>query len=77
MAVEVVVGSASAETSATVRFAQESVTGCQPGLGSTVEQPAPEPDHTLSLQPLTLPALVRLVPPTAVTNGEDAGYSAP
>ena len=69
-------GSASAETSATVRLAQP-VSCCQDGLGSYDEQPLPAPDHALSVQPRELDAWVSVVPPTAVTYCEAAGYSTP
>ena len=53
---------------------------CQDGFGSYGEQPLPAPPEALpqavSLQPVPeLP--VRLVPPTATTYGDDAGYSTP
>src|SRR3954449_12094890 len=67
-------GSATAETSATVRFAQP-VSVCQAGLGSKALQPLPAPDHADSVQPRAVEGLrVSDVPPTAVRNGEDAGY---
>src|SRR5215469_11179126 len=80
-----VAGSATAETSATVRLEQP-VSSCQDGLGSYAEQPEPAPamplgvtvpHHTDSVQPRELLALVRVVPPTAVTYCEAAGYSTP
>ena len=73
-----VAGSATADTSACMRFEQpESV--CQDGLGSYGEQPLPAPPwlvtlpHALSLQPLVLESLTRLVPPTATTYWEADG----
>ena len=68
------VGSATAETSATVRLEQP-VSCCQEGLASTPEQPEPAPDHTLSVQPRVLELRVSAVPPTAVTFFDAAGYS--
>ena len=41
------------------------------------EQPLPAPLQTVSLQPRLLPAVLRLVPPTAVTYWEAAGNSTP
>src|SRR5882724_12649466 len=71
-----VLGSATAETSATVRRAQpESV--CQVGLAYTALHPLPAPLQAVSLQPRVLLLRTRLVPPTAVTCGEDAGNSTP
>ena len=61
-----VFGSATAETSATVRLAQpESV--CQAGFASYALQPLPAPLHALSVQPRRAAAAVSDVPPTAVT----------
>jgi hypothetical protein len=50
------------------------------GFDSYLEQPLPAPsvddvDQTDSVQPRALLARDRLVPPTAVTYGELAGYS--
>lgn len=59
---------------------------CQEGLGSSVEQPEPVPGfwpvaspHAASDQPRAGSALflVSVVPPTAVTYGEAAGYEVP
>ncbi len=69
-------GSATAETSATARFAQP-VSCWKAGLGSMVEQPLPGPPYwlcqTLSDQPRALLSLVSAVPPTEVTYCEAAG----
>ena len=47
---------------------------CQAGLGSSIEQPDPDPVHTDSVQPRgTLAFRVSDVPPTEVTYGEVAG----
>ncbi len=65
-------GSATAETSASVRRAQP-VSVCQDGLGSYGEQPEPVPSppallpQTVSVQPRELRRRVSEVPPTAVT----------
>src|SRR6185437_9844009 len=59
-----VFGSATAETSATVRRAQP-VSVCHAGFGSN------------SVQPRAFAAVVSDVPPTAVTSGEAAGYETP
>ncbi len=64
-------GSASADTSATVRFEQPEPV-CQDGLGSNAEQPEPAPDHAVSLHPRKFDARVSDVPPTAVTYPYDA-----
>src|SRR5579859_3966200 len=74
-----VAGSASAETSATVRFLQP-VSACQVGFGSKLAHPEPAPsradaDQADSLQPRALLAGTSDVPPTAVTYGDAAGYS--
>ena len=71
-----VFGSATAETSASVRFAQP-VSVCQLGLANTALQPLPAPLHAVSAQPRAVPERVRLVPPTAVTCGDDAGNWTP
>ena len=68
-------GSASAETSATVRRGQpESV--CQAGFGSYAEQPEPDPDHFVSVFHV-VPLRLSFVPPTDVTYGDSEGYSTP
>src|SRR5215831_8567394 len=73
-----VFGSATAATSATARRAQLVATPFwKAGLASTAEQPEPAPLHTVSPQPRALLLRTRWVPPTAVTNGEAAGYSTP
>ena len=60
-------GSATADTSATVRFAQP-VSFCQLGFALYAEQPLPAPDQADSVQPREEePPVVRCVPPTAVT----------
>src|SRR4051794_39265725 len=70
-------GSATAETSATVRFAQP-LSVCHDGLDSKALQPLPAPDHAASVQPRAVAASrVSAVPPTAVRNGEDAGEETP
>src|SRR3954451_14377942 len=71
-----VFGSATADTSATVRRGQPASV-CHEGMVTKPEQPEPAPDQAASLQPRALPARVRLVPPTAVTHWEAAGNSAP
>src|SRR4029077_410150 len=71
-----VFGSASAETSVTVRrMHPESF--CQFGFGSYALQPLPAPLHTVSLLRVLFAFSVRVVPPTAVTYCEAAGYSTP
>ena len=70
-------GSATADTSASARREQFVVTVCQVGLLSNAEQPEPAPFHADSVQPRLLPDRFRLVPPTDVTNRDDAGNSAP
>ena len=67
-----VFGSATAATSAPLRPAQPE-SFCHTGFGSSVAQPEPEPPHADSAQPRVLELRVRLVPPTAVTNGSAAG----
>jgi hypothetical protein len=70
-----VLGSASAETSATVRLEQPE-SCCHEGFASKAEQPEPAPDQADSethVEPLTF----SVVPPTAVTFGDAAGYSTP
>src|SRR3954462_3903703 len=72
-----VLGSATADTSATVRLAQPGSV-CQDGLASNALQPLPAPSQTVSLQPRAAAALrFRDVPPTAVRNGDAAGYETP
>jgi hypothetical protein len=71
-------GSATAETSATVRREQP-LSACQVGLEEKALQPLPAPLHTVSvaLRVPVFPDCCKLVPPTAVTYGEEAGYSTP
>ena len=74
--------SATAATSLSVRFrqppARASSAVCQAGLGSNSEQPDPVPAHALSAQPRAVPgARSRVVPPTDVTNCDEAGKLAP
>src|SRR5262249_16665638 len=71
-----VLGSATAETSATVRLAQPA-SFCHVGFAYTVLHPLPAPLHAVSVKPRVLLARTRLVPPTAVTCGDDAGNSTP
>src|SRR3954452_19327412 len=72
-----VLGSATADTSATVRRAQP-VSVWYDGFASKALQPLPAPSHADSLQPRAVPAArVRDVPPTAVRNGDAAGYETP
>src|SRR6185437_5459273 len=71
-----VFGSAMADTSATVLLRQP-VSNCHTGLAYTVLHPLPAPLHAVSLQPRALLLRTRLVPPTAVTCGDDAGNSTP
>src|SRR5438046_804607 len=71
-----VLGSAIAETSATVRFEQPASV-CQLGFAYVVLQPEPAPLHTVSLQPRVLAAVLSEVPPTAITCGDDAGNETP
>src|SRR5262245_29209698 len=71
-----VAGSATAATSATVRLEQP-LSLCHAGYASYSEQPLPAPLHTDSDQPRALESRTRLVPPTAVTYCDAAGYSTP
>src|SRR3954453_12796261 len=71
-----VAGSATAETSATVRRVQIGSV-CQSGRGMYAEQPLPAPDQTVSVQPRVFEAVRSDVPPTAVTYRVEAGNSAP
>src|SRR3954468_6632433 len=72
-----VLGSAAADTSAMARLAQP-VTAVVWKLGCaiTVEQPEPAPLQAVS-ETRVVPDIFRVVPPTAVTNAEDAGYDPP
>src|SRR5487761_1133744 len=65
-------GSATADTSATVRFWQP-VSRCQAGLPSYAEQPDPVPCPPEAV----LVSRVTVVPPTEVTSGEAAGNTTP
>src|SRR3954463_14545693 len=80
-------GSATADTSATVR-PEQPASFCHAGLASHSEQPLPVPcasagrppptlPHTVSLQPRALAAWTSDVPPTEVTNPEEAGQMVP
>src|SRR5258706_9866159 len=72
-----VLGSATAETSASIRCAQP-VSCCQDGFPKYALQPLPAPLHALSVQPRLVPAApMRLVPPTATTCPSAAGNSTP
>src|SRR6185312_11196303 len=79
-----VFGSATAETSATVRLAQPE-SFCHDGFASYAEQPEPAPPFELLVEPHTASTqprdddddLVSDVPPTAVTPTDAAGYSTP
>src|SRR5690348_10808567 len=71
-------GSATAATSATARLAQPVATpACPASAGLYAEQPEPEPLHTVSDQPRVPLARLRVVPPTAVTYRDEAGYCTP
>src|SRR5215813_8619957 len=79
-----VLGSATAETSAVARPGQTPATlgllACQVGRGSKALQPLPAPLQAVSDHPRALAGSllgVRLVPPTAVTYWEAAGYRTP
>src|SRR5437868_5346230 len=63
-------GSASAETSATLRRGQPA-SCCHAGLGSKSEHPLPDPLQAVSLKPRAVSSAVSVVPPTAVTYGDD------
>src|SRR5256885_3696147 len=71
-----VFGSATAETSATVRRAQPE-SCCQAGFVSFDEHPEPAPDQAVSVQPRELLAFFSDVPPTAVTVLAEAGQITP
>ena len=63
-----VFGSATADTSATARFAHPVTAGFWPlRIALSVEQPEPAPLHADSDQPRLFDAWVSDVPPTAVT----------
>ena len=59
-------GSATADTSASLRLAQP-VSCCHAGLAMKAEQPLPAPDQAVSLKPRAPKEYRRDVPPTAVT----------
>src|SRR6478609_11689953 len=63
-----VFGSATAETSPTVRRAQPGSV-CHAGFGSNALQPLPAPLHADSVQPRALAAVVSDVPPTGGHQG--------
>src|ERR1700679_4199900 len=72
-----VLGSATAETSASMRLEQP-VSVCQAGFAKTVLQPLPAPVQATSSKLRALPASrVMRVPPKAMTPGEVAGYCGP
>src|SRR4051794_37787142 len=71
-----VFGSATAETSATLRRPHP-LSACYAGLAMYAEQPDPAPDQELSEKPRALPSRLSEVPPTAVTYCEAAGNSTP
>src|SRR5215471_15353229 len=72
-----VFGSASADTSLSSRLLHPVTEVCQEGLGDKAEQPPPEDDHGVSVQPRELLAVFSVVPPTEVTNWASAGNSGP
>src|ERR1700722_16235121 len=65
-----------AATSASIRFGQLG-SACQVGLGISALHPLPPPFHALSAQPREDEDRLRVVPPTATTPAEVAGYAAP
>src|SRR5215831_4248088 len=73
--------SATAETSAVARSGQAPATlgllVCQLGRGSKALQPLPAPLQAVSPHPRALVLRIKLVPPTAVTYCEAAGYCTP
>jgi hypothetical protein len=69
-------GSPIAETSASIRFAQM-VCVCQVGFAMTPLQPLPPLVHAVSAQPRDDAEVFKVVPPTATTPAEVAGYDAP
>jgi hypothetical protein len=71
-----VFGSATAETSASMRLPQR-LCDCHDGLGMYALQPLPESAHTVSAQPRDEDDFASDVPPTASTYCEVAGNSAP
>src|SRR5437762_13694449 len=71
-----VFGSATADTSATARLPHPVTAGfCALRIALSVEQPEPAPLHAASVQPRLFDARVSDVPPTAVTERDDAGHS--
>src|SRR5689334_8629462 len=70
-----VFGSATAATSADVRIGQ-CASCCHAGFATYAEQPEPAPFQAVSVHLRALVALVRLVPPTAMTFASDAGQLA-
>ncbi len=79
-----VAGSATADVSASTRgmndtpftvMAEQGFTICHTGLAKMALQPLPAPDQAVSDQPL--PLFIRLVPPTAMTLGTEAGNDTP
>ena len=69
-------GSATAEMSASVRFAQP-VSVCHEGLAMYALQPLPPLVQADSVQPRAFDALLSAVPPMARTYCDVAGNSAP
>jgi hypothetical protein len=65
-----------AATSASMRFVQL-LSVCQAGLGITELQPLPPLFHAVSAQPRVEDDFCSVVPPTARTPAEVAGYDAP
>src|ERR1019366_629922 len=73
-----VFGSATADTSASARLLHPGVILVwNEGFPTLMEQPLPVPLHAVSVHPRALVAVVREVPPTAVTYLPVAGYDAP
>src|SRR5215510_1242660 len=71
-----VLGSATAATSAIIRLVHP-VSCCQLGFGIVALHPLTEPLHAVSVQPRALVAVASVVPPTAITFGDDDGNSRP
>ncbi len=73
--------SATAETSASARFAHRDLTlvlaACHTGCVSTCEHPLPAPFQAVSVHPRAFVAGINDVPPAAVTYGDAAGYDTP
>src|SRR5215831_12478742 len=73
-----VLGSATADTSASARLAQPVLNDAWPlSTAFRVEQPLPAPDHAVSVKPRELLARRNDVPPTAVTKCDEAGNWTP